>query len=73
MSAIGKTMYAMRCDHPDLCSAELESDYGGAWLYDTPDEAREAARDIYEWAHINGKDYCPRRPPTTRTGASDEH
>ena len=60
MSAIGKTMYAMRCDFPDGCSSELETYDGGAWLYDTADEARKAAYD-YDWVTDgNGRDYCDR-------------
>ena len=55
MSAIGKTMYEMSCDR-ELCSAALEYD-GVAWLYNTADEAREAARD-YDWVHVGDKDYC---------------
>ena len=62
MSAIGKTMYEMSCDHPNLCSEELESYDGGAWLYNTADEARAAAVD-YDWVHVGGKDYCPRHVP----------
>ena len=59
MSAIGKVMYSMGCDYPDLCSAELDNDYGGSWLYDSPEEARVAAYDA-DWVHVDGKDYCER-------------
>lgn len=58
MTATGRVMYSMRCDHPDGCSAELEPGAVGAWLYDTDEEARTAARD-YDWVTDgNGKDYC---------------
>lgn len=58
MSTIGRFMYSMRCDHPGGCSAELDGDYGGAWLYDTDEEARNAARD-YDWVTDGkGHDYC---------------
>lgn len=70
MSAIGKTMYSMGCDHPDLCSAELESYDGGVWLYDTAAEARTVALD-YDWVHVDGKDYCPRHAPDRTNGSSD--
>lgn len=58
MSALGRVMYSMRCDHPDGCSAELDNDYGGAWLYDTEDEARDASRDADWVTDGDGKDYC---------------
>lgn len=58
MSAIEKTLYAMRCDFEGGCSSELETHDGGAWLYDSPEEAREAAED-FDWvAGQGGKDYC---------------
>lgn len=64
MTAQQKTMYAMRCDFTG-CSSELEGDDGGAWLYDTADEARTAARDIYDWVSDgNGRDYCDRHRDT---------
>jgi hypothetical protein len=51
-------MYSMRCDHPGGCSAELDTDYGGAWLYETIEEARAAARD-YDWVTDDrGRDFC---------------
>lgn len=60
MSARSKMMFEMRCDFPG-CPAELESYDGGAWLYDTEKEARDAAYD-HDWA-VNadtGRDYCDR-------------
>lgn len=58
MSADLKALYAMRCDHADGCSRELETYDGGAWLYDTPEEARAAAYDS-DWTRgEDGKDYC---------------
>lgn len=58
MTADGKFMYSMRCDHPEGCSAELDADYGGSWLYDSPEEGRKAAYD-HDWVTDGaGRDYC---------------
>lgn len=52
-------MYSMSCDHPDGCSAELETYDGGAWLYDSAAEARTAAYD-FDWVTDGEHDYCDR-------------
>lgn len=63
MSVEAKWMHSISCDYPGGCSAELENDYGGAWLYDSPREAREAAYDA-DWAtDVEGKDFCERHRP----------
>lgn len=59
MSTNPKVMHSMRCDHPDGCSSELETYDGGSWLYDTAEEARNAARD-YDWVTDGERDYCDR-------------
>lgn len=59
MSTNPKVMHSMRCDHPDGCSAELETYDGGSWLYDTAEEARNAARD-YDWVTDGERDFCDR-------------
>lgn len=58
MSAEQKIMYAMRCDYLGGCSRELESYDGGAWLYDSPEEARKAAYDADWVTDVDGSDYC---------------
>lgn len=57
MSTEAKTMHAMRCDHPEGCSAELETYDGGAWLYESATDARVAAYDC-DWVTDGEHDYC---------------
>lgn len=58
MSTKSRQMFSMQCDFTG-CPAELESDDGGAWLYDTAEEARKAAYD-YDWVTDGDRDYCDR-------------
>lgn len=62
-------MHSISCDYPGGCSAELETYDGGAWLYDSAREAREAAYDA-DWAtDVDGKDFCERHRPDDADGA----
>jgi len=66
MSVHAKWMHSISCDHPGGCSAELETYDGGAWLYDSAREAREAAYDA-DWAtDVDGQDFCERHRPEDR-------
>lgn len=60
MSVRQRAMFEMQCDYPG-CQAELENSDGGAWLYDSASEARDAAYDA-DWL-VNAatdQDYCER-------------
>lgn len=58
MSVVERKLFAIECDAPAGCSAELDSG-DGVMLHDTTEQARAEAWWADWVTDRGGKDYCP--------------